>query len=433
MNFFSPFAITIYAIVALSLLGLPIGLSMISGSIVYLLVAKQDMGIAAEQLLQGLFNGYTLLAIPLFILAADLMNAGSLSDRLLKFCLALVGRFRGGLGHVNVVANIILSGMSGSAVADAAGLGKLIINLMMRDGKYSAGYAGALTAAASTIGPIIPPSIPLVLYSLVSDTSVGYLFLGGVVPGLIMGLVLMIMNAILAHRRGFPVERATPLREFPAITFEALPALMMPVVLLGGIYGGVMTPTEAAALAALYAYLISVLFYRSISLRQTFECLLSAARSSAAVGMLIAGALVFNYVVTREDLPNALSALLAGYHMTPTLFLLVVNLLLLLLGCLLDASTILLVIVPILIPTAKALHIDMVHFGLVVVVNLMIGLLTPPYGLLLFIVSNFTKQPLRVIVREAIPFILMLILALFIITYVPDAVLWLPRLFQYKG
>lgn len=433
MNLLGPFAITIYVIVGLSLLGLPIGLSMISASIVYLFVAKQDMGIAAEQLLQGLFNGYTLLAIPLFILAADLMNAGSLSDRLLKFCLALVGRFRGGLGHVNVVANIILSGMSGSAVADAAGLGKLIINLMVRDGKYSPGYAGALTAAASTIGPIIPPSIPLVLYSLVSDTSVGYLFLGGVVPGLIMGLVLMIMNAVLARRRNFPVERAVPLREFPAITLEALPALMMPVVLLGGIYGGVMTPTEAAALAALYAYAISVVVYRSITLRQTFDCLLSSAKSSGAVGMLIAGALVFNYVVTREDLPNSLNVMLSGYHLSSYAFLLVVNVLLLILGCLLDASTILLVVVPILIPTAKALGIDMVHFGLVVVVNLMIGLLTPPYGLLLFIVSNFTKQPLRVIVREAVPFILMLILALFIITYVPDTVLWLPRLFQYKG
>ena len=433
MNLLGPFAITIYVIIGLSLLGLPIGLSMISASIVYLFVAKQDMGIAAEQLLQGLFNGYTLLAIPLFILAADLMNAGSLSDRLLKFCLALVGRFRGGLGHVNVVANIILSGMSGSAVADAAGLGKLIINLMVRDGKYSPGYAGALTAAASTIGPIIPPSIPLVLYSLVSDTSVGYLFLGGVVPGLIMGLVLMIMNGILARRRNFPVERAVPLREFPAITLEALPALMMPVVLLGGIYGGVMTPTEAAALAALYAYVISVVVYRSITLRQTFDCLLSSAKSSGAVGMLIAGALVFNYVVTREDLPNSLNVMLSGYHLSSYAFLLVVNVLLLILGCLLDASTILLVVVPILIPTAKALGIDMVHFGLVVVVNLMIGLLTPPYGLLLFIVSNFTKQPLRVIVREAVPFILMLILALFIITYVPDTVLWLPRLFQYKG
>ena len=432
MNLFSPFGITIWIILILSLLGLPIGLSMISASVVYLLLMKQDMGIAAEQLLQGLFNSYTLLAIPLFIFAADLMNVGSLSDRLLKFCYALVGRFRGGLGHVNIVANIILSGMSGSAVADAAGLGRIIINMMTRDGKYTPSYAAAITAAAATIGPIIPPSIPLVMYALVSDASVGYLFLGGVLPGLVMGVVLMIMNAILARKHNFPVEQPIPLRQFPKVTIEALPALMMPVVLLGGIYGGVMTPTEAAALAALYAYLISTFLYRSVSLRQTYECLVSSARSTASVGMLIAGALVFNYVVTREDLPNALNVMLQSYHLTQGHFMLVVNVILLILGCLLDASTILLVIVPILIPTAKALGIDLVHFGLVVVVNLMIGLLTPPYRLLLFVTANITKASLTSIVRDALPFILALIVALGIITYVPEVVLWLPRVFGYK-
>lgn len=433
MNPFSPFAITIWLIIAQSLFGLPIGLSMISASIVYLLIMKQDMGIAAEQLLQGLFSSYTLLAIPLFIFAAELMNVGSLSERLLKFCDALVGRFRGGLGHVNIVANVILSGMSGSAVADAAGLGRIIINMMTRDGKYTPSYAAAITAAAATIGPIIPPSIPLVLYALVSDASVGYLFLGGILPGLVMGAVLMVMNAILARVHDFPVEKSVPIRELPKITLKAFPALMMPVVLLGGIYGGVMTPTEAAALAALYAYIISLVIYRSVSLRQTYDCLLSSARSTAAVGMLIAGALVFNYVVTREDLPNSLNLLLASYHLSDVGFLLAVNVILLVLGCLLDASTILLVIVPILIPAARALGIDMVHFGVVVVVNLMIGLITPPYGLLLFVVSNITKAPLRRIVSDAVPFIVALMIALAIITFVPQVVLWLPRVFGYKG
>jgi tripartite ATP-independent transporter DctM subunit len=433
MNLFSPFAITIWLIIGLSLFGLPIGLSMISASIVYLLLMKQDMGIAAEQLLQGLFASYTLLAIPLFIFAAELMNVGSLSERLLKFCDALVGRFRGGLGHVNIVANVILSGMSGSAVADAAGLGRIIINMMTRDGKYTPSYAAAITAAAATIGPIIPPSIPLVLYALVSDASVGYLFLGGILPGLVMGVVLMVMNAVLARVHDFPVEQAVPVRDLPKITLKAFPALMMPVVLLGGIYGGVMTPTEAAALAALYAYIISLVVYRSVSRRQTYDCLLSSARSTAAVGMLIAGALVFNYVVTREDLPNSLNVLLASYHLTDVGFLLAVNVILLILGCLLDASTILLVIVPILIPAARALGIDMVHFGVVVVVNLMIGLITPPYGLLLFVVSNITKAPLRRIVNDAVPFIIALVIALGIITFVPQVVLWLPRVFGYKG
>lgn len=433
MNLFSPFALTIWIIVGLSLVGLPIGLSMISASIVYLLVTRQDMGIAAEQLLQGLFSSYTLLAIPLFIFAAELMNAGSLSDRLLRFCHALVGRFRGGLGHVNVVANLILSGMSGSAVADAAGLGRIIINMMTRDGKYTPSYAAAITAAAATIGPIIPPSIPLVLYALASDASVGYLFLGGVVPGAVMGGVLMAMNAILARAHDFPVEIAAPLREIPKITWVAFPALMMPLVLLGGIYGGVMTPTEAAAVAALYAYVISLVIYRSVSLRETYATLLSSARSTAAIGMLIAGALVFNYVVTREDLPNALRVMLAGYDLSAAGFLLVINILLLILGAFLDASIILLVMVPILIPTAKALGIDMVHFGIVVVMNLMIGLITPPYGLLLFVVSNITKTALRRIVIDVLPFIFVLVLALFIVTYLPELVLWLPRAFGYKG
>jgi tripartite ATP-independent transporter DctM subunit len=305
--------------------------------------------------------------------------------------------------------------------------------MMTRDGKYTPSYAAAITAAAATIGPIIPPSIPLVLYALVSDASVGYLFLGGILPGLVMGAVLMVMNAVLARVHDFPVEKAVPIRELPKITLKAFPALMMPVVLLGGIYGGVMTPTEAAALAALYAYIISLVIYRSVSLRQTYDCLLSSARSTAAVGMLIAGALVFNYVVTREDLPNSLNMLLAGYHLSDVGFLLAVNVILLILGCLLDASTILLVIVPILIPAARALGIDMVHFGLVVVVNLMIGLITPPYGLLLFVVSNITKAPLRKIVRDAVPFIIALIIALGIITFVPQVVLWLPRVFGYKG
>ncbi len=433
MNLVSPFSMTVMLIVVLSLLGLPIGLSMIGGSVMYLLVTGQDIGIAAEQLLQGLYNSYTLLAIPLFILAAELMNLGSLSDRLLGFCNALVGRFRGGLGHVNVVSALIFSGMSGSAIADAVGLGRLIIKMMTRDGRYTPAYAAALTAASATIGPIIPPSIPLVLYALISDTSIGYLFLGGVVPGLVMGLVLMVMNAIMARLRSFPTEAPVPVRELPAMTWRALPALMMPVVLLGGIYGGVMTPTEAAAAAALYALVISIVLYRSVTARGAYAALLNSARSMASVGLLIAGALVFNYVVTKEDIPKTVSLFMAAFELSPIAFLLLVNALLLVLGCLLEGGTVLLVIVPILIPTAKLLGVDMVHFGLVVTVNLMIGLLTPPYGLLLFVVANITGEPIRNIIRELLPFIAVLIGALAFLTFVPEAVLWLPHKFGYKG
>ena len=429
----SPFALCIIAIVLLGALGLPIGHSMIAGSILYLLLSGLDLGTAAEQILNGLFNSYVLLAIPLFILAADLMNIGSLTDRLLKFCLVLVGRFRGGLGHVNVVANMIFAGMSGSAIADAVGIGRIIIGMMTREGRYPIAYAGAITASAAIIGPIIPPSIPMVLYALISDTSIGYLFLGGFAPGIMLGIAFMIMNSIIARRRNYPVEPKIPLRDVPHITIRAFPALMLPVILLFGIYGGVMTPTEGAAAAAFYALLASTVLYRVVTWRQLYEAILTSGKATTSIGMLIAGALVFNYVVTIENIPTSLARFMGGYDLSARGFLLLVNVILLVLGCLLEGSTIILVVLPIFIPTAKALGIDLVHFGVVCVVNIMIGLLTPPYGLLLFVLANMTKQPLGAIVREAAPFILVAILVLAIITFVPDSILWLPRLMGYKG
>jgi tripartite ATP-independent transporter DctM subunit len=429
----TPFSLALGGLVVLALLGLPIGHAMIVSSILYLLVAGLDLGTAAEQLLNGLFNSYVLLAIPLFILAADLMNVGTLTDRLLQFCLVLVGRFRGGLGHVNVVSNVIFAGMSGSAIADAVGIGRIIIGMMTKGGKYPIAYAAAITASAAIIGPIIPPSIPMVLYALVSDASIGYLFLGGVVPGLMLGVSFMVMNTVIARRRGFPVEPPVPLREIPRLTLSAFPALMLPVILLFGIYGGVTTPTEGAAAAAAYALLASLFIYRSLSLRQIYDALLGSARATTSVGMLIGGALVFNYVVTIENIPASLQQLMSAYQLSAGGFLLLVNIVLLTLGCLLEGTTILLVIVPIFIPTAKALGIDLVHFGVVVVVNIMIGLLTPPYGLLLFVMASMTQQRLWTIVREAAPFILAAIGVLAVITAIPETVLWLPRLIGYKG
>jgi len=429
----SPFALCIITIVVLGALGLPIGHSMIVASVFYLLISGLDLGTAAEQILNGLFNSYVLLAIPLFILAADLMNVGSLTDRLLQFCLVLVGRYRGGLGHVNVVANMIFAGMSGSAIADAVGIGRIIIGMMTKEGRYPVAYAGAITASAAIIGPIIPPSIPMVLYALISDASIGYLFLGGFVPGVMLGAAFMAMNSIIARRRNYPVEPPIPMREIPKITMRAFPALMLPVILLFGIYGGVMTPTEGAAAAAFYALIASTVLYRSVSWRQVYEAILSSGKATTSIGMLIVGALVFNYVVTIENVPASLAKLLAGYQLSAAGFLLVVNILLLVLGCLLEGSTILLVIVPIFIPTAKALGIDLVQFGVVVVVNIMIGLLTPPYGLLLFVLANMTKQPLGAIVREAVPFIVASLLVLALITVFPDIILWLPRLMGYRG
>jgi tripartite ATP-independent transporter DctM subunit len=373
-----------------------------------------------------------LLAIPLFILAAEFMNTGSITERLLRFCDALVGRFRGGLAHVNVVQSIIFAGMSGSALADAAASGKLMQRMMTQDGKYTASFAAAVTAVSSVMGPIIPPSIPLVIYALISDTSVGYLFLGGVIPGLLVGLAQMALIAAIARRRSFPVEPPTPLRDLPGITWRALPALLMPVVLLGGIYSGVTTPTEAAAVAAAYALIVSAALYHSVRWRDLHQALLNSARTSAAIGILIAAAIVFNYVVTVENLPRALSRVLQGFDFSPLVFLVIVNLLLLVLGCFLEGTTILLIIVPVLLPTARALGIDPVHFGVVAVVNIMLGLITPPYGLLLFLMVKIAEVPLRELVREVMPFLGVMVGALALITFVPSLVLFLPRLLGYQ-
>ena len=433
MNPTSPFSLATLAIVVLSLFGLPIGHAMIAGSVLYLWMAGLDMGTAAEQLLNGMYTSYVLLAIPLFILAAEFMNSGSIMDRLLRFCNALVGRWRGGLAHVNVVQSIIFAGMSGSALADAAGSGKIMQILMTKDGKYTPAFAAALTAASSVIGPIIPPSIPLVIYALVSDTSIGYLFLAGVIPGLLLGVAQMVLIAYTARRRNFPVEPPVPVRELPRVAWQAFPALMMPVILLGLMYSGVTTPTEAAAAAAFYALLVSALVYRSIGWRDFHQSLMNSARMTISIGMLIAGAIVFNYVITVENIPKTISAVLKAYELSPFTFLLLANLLLLVLGCFLEGTTILLIIVPVMLPTAQALGVDPVHFGVVAVVNIMIGLITPPYGLLLFMMVKIADVPLKDIVRDILPFLGVMIAALALITFVPELVLFLPRLFGYQG
>ena len=433
MNFTSPFSLALYAIVALSLLGVPIAHAMIGGSVLYLYLKGMDMGAAAEQLLNGTYSSFLLLAIPLFILAATIMSSGSIMDRLLRFCNAIVGRFPGGLAQVNVLQSIVFASMSGSALADAAGSGKLMQVMMTRDGKYTPGFAAALSAVSSVIGPILPPSIPMVLYALVSGTSIGYLFIGGVLPGLLLGAVQMVLIYVLARRRGFPVEPRVPLREMPRITREALPALMLPIILLGCLYSGITTPTEAAGVAAAYALLISVGLYRSMRWSDLYESLLSSARMSISIGMLIAGALVFNYVVTSENIPATLSVAMKGLDLSPMGFLLLVNVMLLVLGAFLEGSTIILIILPVLLPTATALGIDPVHFGVMAVLNIMIGLVTPPYGLLLFMMAKIADVSLTELLRDVFPFLLVMLGALALVTVWPGMVLFLPRLAGYTG
>ncbi len=414
-------------------IGVPIGHAMIATGFLYLWVHGGDMGLVATQGLNGLFKSFVLLAVPMFIFAAEIMNYPAISDRLLKFTTLLVGRFRGGLAHVNVVLSVIFSGMSGSALADAAGPGKLMISLMTKENRYTPGFAGAVTAASATIGPIIPPSIPMVLYAVVADTSIGYLFMAGIVPGLMMAGSLMILIHVMATRRNFPTEPPIPRNEIVGTVREALPTLMLPVILLGGIYSGAVTPTEAAAVAAGYALLLAAGLYRALSPKELFGVLVRSSRATAIVAVTIIGALFFNYVVAAEGVAEHVANWIAALGLSPLAFLLVINLLFLLLGCFLDTLLMLLIVVPIVMPSVRALGIDTVHFGVVVVVNMMIGLITPPYGQMLFLISGVSGVRLQAMLREIWPFIGALLAALLLMTMLPDVILFLPRYFGYTG
>jgi tripartite ATP-independent transporter DctM subunit len=426
-------ALMLVAFFVFSAVGMPIGFAMLSSAFLYLLFKGQDIGLVAAQALNGLFRSFVLLAVPLFIVAAEIMNAGTISERLVQFATLIVGRIRGGLAHVVVIASMIFSGMSGSAIADAAGPGKLMIEMMLRGERYKPGFTGALAAAAATIGPIIPPSIPMVLYAMVANTSVGYLFLGGFIPGILMGLSLMAVIALSARREQLPIEPPISRAEVGPIMRQSVPALFLPIILLGGIYSGFTTPTEAAAVAAAYALILACGFYRVLGLRQVVELFVGAARSTAVVGLVVAGALLINYVIAAEQIPNEVGQWIKTLHVSPFNFLLIINLLFLVLGCFLDTLLMLLVIVPITMPTIKELGIDRVHFGVTTIVNLMIGMITPPYSELLFVVTGITGIKLTSMYKHIGPFILALVLALFLMLAVPGVVLWLPMQFGYTS
>jgi len=413
-------------------LRLPIGFGMLISGVSYLVFKRQDLGLAAEQVLNGLYNSYILLAVPLFIFAASVMNSGTVSERLFDFALAIVGRLRGGLAHVNIIVSVIFSGMSGSAIADAAGPGIVSIRMMQKNG-YSAEFSGALTAASSTIGPIIPPSIPLVIYAMVSSASVGALFLGGVIPGLLMAVALMLAVHFVAAKRNLPRGERVPLKAYPRVLARGFLPLTLPVVLLGGIYTGIFTPTEAASVSALYALILASLVYRALSWKRLYEILVESSKASASVTLIIASAFVINYAFTSENVPGLVASWLTSMDLTPLGFLLCVNVLFLILGCFLDTSIMLLVLVPILLPTAKLLGIDLVHLGVVLAVNMMIGLVTPPFGMLLFVINALAGVPLKGMIREAWLFIGVLIVALLLMTLFPQIVLWLPHMMGYGG
>jgi len=413
------------------LLRMPIGFSMLAAGVAYLLVKGQDLGLVAEQVCNGLYNNYVLLAVPLFVFAANLMNAGTVSERIFDFCRILVGRMRGGLAQVDILVSVVFSGMSGSAIADAAGPGLVTIRQMLKKPEYTPGFAGAIVVASATLGPIIPPSIPMVIYALVSGASVGALFLGGVVPGLSMALLMMLVVHVIATRRNMPREDPIPLREWPAIFYRGALPLSMPIVLLGGIYSGAFTPTEAAAVAALHALLLAGVVYRALSWRALGGVVLESTRSSAVITLILAGSFILNYAFTSEGVPQAMAQWVAGMQLTQLQFLLLVNVLFLALGCFLDVSVLLLVFVPMLLPAAKLLGVDLVHFGVLVVLNMMIGLIHPPFGMLLFVTKALTGIPIGDMMREGWPFLLMLLALLLAITVFPQIVLWLPHTMGY--
>ncbi|MGB2880237.1 MAG: TRAP transporter large permease [Rhodoferax sp.] len=419
-------------LVAGMLLRMPIGFSMLVSGFAYLLVKGQDLGLVAEQVGNGLYNSYVLLAVPLFVFAANILNAGTVSARIFDFCRILVGRLRGGLAQVDILVSVIFSGMSGSAIADAAGPGLVTIKQMLKKPEYSRGFAGAVVVASATLGPIIPPSIPMVIYALVSGASVGALFLGGVVPGFLMAVLMMVVVHVIAARRNMPREEPVPMREWPAILFRGALPLSMPIVLLGGIYSGVFTPTEAAAVAALHALILAGVVYRALTWRTFWGVVMESTRGSAVITLILAGSFMLNYAFTAEGVPQAMAQWVESMHLGQVPFLLLVNVMFLVLGCFLDVSVLLLVFVPMLLPAAKLLGIDLVHFGVLVVLNMMIGLIHPPFGMLLFVTKALTGIPIGEMMKEGWPFLVMLLLLLLAITLYPPIVLWLPQTMGYQ-
>ena len=413
------------------LLRMPIGFSMLMAGVAYLLVKGQDLGLVAEQVSNGLYNSYVLLAVPLFVFAANIMNAGTVSERIFDFCRILVGRMRGGLAQVDILVSVIFSGMSGSAIADAAGPGLVTIRQMLKKPEYTRGFAGAVVVASATLGPIIPPSIPMVIYALVSGASVGALFLGGVMPGVCMTLIMMSVVAFIARKRNMPREEPIALREWPGIVFRGALPLSMPIVLLGGIYSGAFTPTEAAAVAALHALVLAAFVFRALSWRSFWGVVLESTRSSAVITIILAGSFMLNYAFTAEGVPQAMAAWVDGLHLSRLQFLFMVNALFLILGCFLDVSVLLLVFVPMLLPAAKLLGVDLVHFGVLVVLNMMIGLIHPPFGMLLFVTKALTGIPIGEMMKEGWLFLVLLIALLVAMTVFPEIVLWLPRTMGY--
>ena len=418
--------------VLIFLLRMPIPHGLMCACMFYFIAAGEPIKMVGQQTLKTFYTNYTIIAVPLFIFAANVMNSGKVTEKIYDFALGLVGRFKGGLGHVNILGSLIFAGMTGSAIADASGLGKMEIEAMNKEG-YDPGFSCAMTASSAVLGPTFPPSIPMVIYAMYSGCSVGALFLGGMIPAILLTMGLMCYVAAVSHRRNYPTSERMGFRKFMRSTLSAIPALLTPVVLLAGIYSGVMTPTEAGAVAGFYALLVSVLIYRMLGWRELKQILMDTVKGVGTCSLMIGAAACINYIAAREQVSAMIAKLITGMTTNPYTFLFIVNVAILILGMFIDTSVIQSVFVPLMIPIATALGVDLLHFGMVCIFNMMIGLCTPPFGMLLFITSGISGTPLKDVVRETIRPLLVMLVVLAVITYVPDVVLFLPRMFMGYG
>src|SRR6202167_2644456 len=400
---------------------------MLTAGCVYLIATHQDVGLIVDQTMNGLYNSYLLIAVPMFIFVANVMSASGVVERLLRFGAAMGGHLPGGLAQVNVVTNLIFSGMSGSAIAEGSWRGLVLGGMMSKQGGYPRGFAAATSVVSATLGPLMPTSIPMIFYALIANASVGAMFLGGLLPACLMALVLIAVIVVIARRRGFPREKRLTWMETAPVLGRALLPIALPGILLGLIYSGVTTPTEAAAIAASYALLLALVVYRTLRLPQLATVISDTVRTTAMIALIMSGAFVFNYAVADEGVPQLIQRTFVAWNLSPTAFLLCVDILILLLAIVLDEVTILLVIVPLLVPIAQNLGIDLIHFGIVVVLNMMVGLTLPPHGLLLFVMSGLTRTPLAEIFREVPPFIAVMLAIVIAVTFFPEIALWLPR------
>jgi tripartite ATP-independent transporter DctM subunit len=410
---------------ALMLLGMPIAFSLGAICFAFFWIDGSAMTSVPQRMFAAL-DSFPLLAVPTFILAGEVMNSGGLTRRIVEFSRVLVGHIAGGLAHVTVLANVIVSGISGSALAEAAGVGSVMIEAMKKQG-FGAGFAGALNAAASTIGPLIPPSIPLVIYAVMTSQSAGKMLLAGFAPGFLVALALMVYAYLVSKKRGYPVSKRATWSDLWRSTRRAFLALMTPVIIIWGIVGGVFTPTEAAAATVVYALVVSLVVYRDMHWRDLPGIFRRAAKTTAVVGFIIATANLVSYLLTRERVPQMLSEALLSVSSEPWVILLLINVLLLVLGCFMEGLAIMLLTVPVLLPLVTQLGVDPVHFGVIVVMNLMIGLITPPFGMALFVVAKVGDISFRELATTIWPFVVALIVVLMICTYWPWIVMVLPN------